>query len=96
MFGTFVLASTLGWVRVDRVFIILIGVIIAWVGLIVLAIIGALFLGMFLSHRILSVGGFTPFEAEMIRMQEDIKIIKKILENLQQTNNESLEPGQKK
>ncbi len=45
-----------------------------------LSIVGAIFLGMFISHKILSVSGFTPFEEEMLRMREDIKEIKNTLE----------------
>ena len=39
----------------------------------VLAFIGAIFLGMFVSHRILSGKGFTPFEQEMLRMRQEIR-----------------------
>jgi hypothetical protein len=39
----------------------------------VLAIIGATFIGVYISHRILSTRDFTPFEQEMFRMAEDVK-----------------------
>ncbi len=39
----------------------------------VLAIIGAMFLGIYISHRILSTQAFTPFEQEMLQMAEDVK-----------------------
>jgi hypothetical protein len=39
----------------------------------VLSIIGAVFVGMFVSHRILSTKGFTPFEQEMLRMRQEIR-----------------------
>ncbi len=39
----------------------------------VLAIIGATFLGIYISHRILSTRDFTPFEQEMLRMAEEVK-----------------------
>ena len=39
----------------------------------VLAIIGAVFLGIYISHRILSTQAFTPFEQEMLQMAEDVK-----------------------
>lgn len=39
----------------------------------VLAIVGAVFLGMWASHRILSTQGFTPFEQEMLRMREEVR-----------------------
>jgi hypothetical protein len=39
----------------------------------VLAIIGAAFLGIYISHRILSTQAFTPFEQEMLEMAEEVK-----------------------
>jgi len=39
----------------------------------VLAIVGAVFVGMFVSHRILSTQGFTPFEQEMLRMRQEVR-----------------------
>lgn len=39
----------------------------------VLSIIGAVFVGMFVSHRILSTKGFTPFEQEMLRMRQEVR-----------------------
>jgi ABC-type multidrug transport system fused ATPase/permease subunit len=44
-----------------------------WVFLAVFAIVGAVLVGMFLSHRLLSHGGFTPFEEEMLRMRKDVQ-----------------------
>jgi len=38
----------------------------------VLAIIGAVFVGMFVSHRIMSTKGFTPFEQEMLKMRQEV------------------------
>lgn len=39
----------------------------------VLAIIGAVFVGIYLSHRILATRGFTPFEQEMFLMREEVQ-----------------------
>jgi len=39
----------------------------------VLAIIGATFLGIYISHRILAVREFTPFEEEMLRMADEVR-----------------------
>jgi hypothetical protein len=39
----------------------------------ILSIVGAVFVGMFVSHRILSTKGFTPFEQEMLRMRQDVR-----------------------
>lgn len=39
----------------------------------ILAIIGAVFIGIFITTRILSSREFTPFEREMLEMREDVK-----------------------
>jgi len=49
------------------------GVIFALTVISILSIIGAVFVGMFVSHRILSTKGFTPFEQEMLRMRQEIR-----------------------
>ena len=48
----------------------------------VLAIVGAVFVGMFVSHRILSTQGFTPFEQEMLRMRQEVRTIAERLDEL--------------
>lgn len=48
----------------------------------VLAIVGAVFIGMFVSHRILSTQGFTPFEQEMLRMRQDVRDLKERVEEI--------------
>lgn len=55
--------------------------------ILVLALLGAIFLGLFLGHRILSVGGFTPFEKSMLEMKEDIKKINGRLEKIEEKLN---------
>jgi len=52
--------------------------------IIVLALLGAIFLGLFLGHRTLSVGGFTPFEKSMLEMKEDIKKVGERLEKIEE------------
>jgi len=47
--------------------------IAGWLFLIVIAIVGAVLLGMFISHRLLTHGGFTPFEEEMMRMRKEVQ-----------------------
>ena len=51
-------------------------IIFSLVVIAILAIIGAVFVGIFVSHRIISAQGFTPFEREMLEMREDVKWIK--------------------
>jgi len=50
-----------------------VGFIYALTVISVLSIIGAVFVGMFVSHRILTTKGFTPFEQEMLRMRGEIR-----------------------
>ncbi len=47
----------------------------------ILAIIGAVFFGMYISHRIFSTRQFTTFEEEMLKMKEDVEEIKRKLED---------------
>lgn len=51
----------------------LLGIIFALTVISVLSIVGAVFVGIFVSHRILSAKGFTPFEQEMLRMRQEIR-----------------------
>ena len=39
----------------------------------ILALVGALFVGIFIAHRILSPQGFSPFEEEMLRMRREVQ-----------------------
>jgi len=48
----------------------------------ILAIIGAVFLGIFVTTRILSSQEFTPFEKEMLAMREDVKSLASKVEDL--------------
>lgn len=57
---------------------------IALLTITVLAIIGAVFLGIFISHRIFSVRDFTPFEKEMLSMKEDVEEIREQVRELKE------------
>jgi uncharacterized membrane protein (DUF106 family) len=56
--------------------------VLALVIIAVLAVIGAAFMGVFISHRIFSVKSFTPFEEEMLQMRKEVKEIKKKIDEL--------------
>ncbi|MFQ6127501.1 MAG: hypothetical protein ACE5QW_01150 [Thermoplasmata archaeon] len=49
----------------------------------ILAVIGAMFVGVFISHRIFSVRAFTPFEEEMLQMREEVVEIKEAIERIE-------------
>ena len=38
----------------------------------ILALVGALFIGIYISQRISSTSGFSPFEEEMLKMRADV------------------------
>lgn len=48
----------------------------------ILAVIGAIFLGITIAHRLLESRGFTPFEMEMLSMKEQISEMRKAIEEL--------------
>jgi hypothetical protein len=84
-----------GIVDIESIFFWVMGTLVGWTVIIVLALIGAIFIGMLLSHRILTVGAFTPFEEEMLKMSEDIKAINKKLDDIIEKNNIKLEDEKK-
>ena len=49
-----------------------------------MALVGAIFIGVYLSHRILSPTGFTPFEEEMLRMRADVQQVKRDVAELRE------------
>jgi hypothetical protein len=53
--------------------------VIALVFTTILALVGAIFIGVYISARVLSPSGFTPFEEEMLRMRDDVREIKATL-----------------
>ncbi len=56
--------------------------VLALVIIAVLAVIGAAFLGVLISHRIFSAKSFTPFEEEMLQMRKEVKEIKEKIERM--------------
>lgn len=57
--------------------------IVALVVISILSFIGAVFLGIFVSHRILSTTrGFTPFEQEMLRMRQEVRELTERVEQI--------------
>lgn len=48
----------------------------------VLALVGAVFIGIYFSHRLRSPGSFTPFEEEMLRMRSEVATLKEKVESI--------------
>lgn len=58
----------------------------------ILALVGALFVGIYVAHRILSPGSFTPFETEMLKMRGEIHDLTKKVETLVEKEQPKEEP----
>jgi hypothetical protein len=54
-------------------------VVVALVFTTILALVGAIFIGVYVSARVLRTQGFTPFEEEMLRMRNEVSEIKAAL-----------------
>jgi hypothetical protein len=63
----------LGWITPGNLVTSFLGFVFALVVIAILAIIGAVFLGMVISHRIMSGAAFTPFEEEMLKMRQEVR-----------------------
>jgi hypothetical protein len=49
----------------------------------ILAMVGAIFIGIYFSVRMLSPTGFTPFEEEMLKMRGDLRDLKATVDEMQ-------------
>jgi hypothetical protein len=52
----------------------------------ILALVGAIFIGITFTARVLRSQGFTPFEEEMLRMRAEIRDIKVAVEHISSTS----------
>lgn len=82
-----IIGTLSGLIPIEDILLNFIGFISMLVSITMLAIFGAIFLGMYLSHRILTKKGFTPFEISMMEMHEDIKEMKDRLSKLEEEIN---------
>jgi len=76
------LAMIIGWIQFQDIFYNFIAFVFGLVILSFLAVIGAIFIGMFISHRIFSSREFTSFEEEMLKMRRDVEDIKKKIDEM--------------
>ena len=76
------LAMITGWIQFQDIFYNFFAFVFGLVIISFLAIVGALFVGMFISHRIFSSREFTNFEEEMLKMRRDVEDIKKKIDEM--------------
>ena len=80
----FILSIWTGILDIQDVYVLIATSLILWGGIIFVAIMGGVFIGMLLGHRLLSSANLTPFEEEMLRMKEDVTEIKDMLREMKQ------------
>ncbi|MFY9717160.1 MAG: hypothetical protein WAK40_04425 [Thermoplasmata archaeon] len=50
-----------------------------------LAVVGAIFIGLYISHRLLTPGGFTPYEQEMLKMRSEVREMRAVVDEIRRS-----------
>ena len=82
--AAFLIGSITGIIPFEDLLVNFVVFVFALVIISILSIVGAGFLGMIFSHRLLTMQGFTPFEEEMIRMRQDVKEMKEDIQQIKE------------
>ncbi|MGA8543121.1 MAG: hypothetical protein WB947_06260 [Thermoplasmata archaeon] len=61
----------------------------------ILALVGAVYIGIYISARVLRTQGFTPFEEEMLKMRGEIRDIKATVDGLSRANDARDPPAER-
>ncbi len=72
----------LGWITPGNLITSFFGFVFAMIIIVFLAIIGAVFLGTVISHRIMAGQGFTPFEEEMLKMRQEVRELRDRIDDI--------------
>jgi cytochrome c biogenesis protein CcdA len=56
----------------------------SWAGILLIALLGAMIIGMFLSYRMLAFREFTPFEREMMEMRLEVDECRELLSQIKE------------
>ncbi len=70
------------WIQFEDIYYNFMSFIFVLVVISFLAVVGAIFLGMFISHRIFSARQFTTFEKEMLEMKKDVEDMKEKIDEM--------------
>ncbi len=82
IFGILAIGIIIGYFPVGDIFTGFYTFVFALVVISILGIIGAAFLGMYISHRVFSSRDFSTFEEEMLKMKKDIDYIREKVDEL--------------
>ena len=83
------LGILMGWITPGNLVVYFYVFVYAIVLVAILAIIGAVFLGTVISHRIMSGQAFTPFEEEMLKMRQEVRELHDRMDALLEKNDAS-------
>ena len=61
----------------------------------ILALVGAVYIGIYVSARLLRTQGFTPFEEEMLKMRGELRDVKAMVEELQRAQDPTTGPTER-
>ncbi|MFP4001088.1 MAG: hypothetical protein ACOCTN_04190 [Candidatus Natronoplasma sp.] len=84
IFGLVGVAVIAGWIQFEDIFYNFVAFVFGLVLIAFLAVIGAVFIGMYISHRIFSSREFTTFEEEMLKMRRDVEEIKTKIDEMRE------------
>jgi hypothetical protein len=70
-----------------------VALVVALVFTTIVALVGAIFIGIYISHRMLSPSGFTPFEEEMLKMRQEVQELKGAVDSLKPIDPPTRPPG---
>ncbi|MFP4052086.1 MAG: hypothetical protein ACLFVB_10155 [Thermoplasmata archaeon] len=82
--GVLVILVLTGYISIEEIYTRFIVFVFSLVIISILAIIGAVFIGMFISHRVFSSRQFTTFEEEMLKMKSDVNEMKEMIQELKE------------
>lgn len=82
--GILVILVLTGYISIEEIYTRFIVFVFSLVIISILAIIGAVFIGMFISHRVFSSRQFTTFEEEMLKMKSDVNEMKEMIQELKE------------
>lgn len=86
--GLLAIGMMTGYIPLRDIFASFVTFVFTLVIITVLAVIGAVFIGMLISHRVFSSRQFTTFEEEMLKMKEDLNDIKETLDEMKEEKDE--------
>lgn len=74
-------------IPIQNAFANVVSFVVALIFTTIVAIVGAIFIGISISQRLLSPRGFSPFEEEMLKMRADVQTLREQMERMRSQMN---------